>query len=96
MNTDSLTPTIWKTFVHLSLSHLPESFRTTVWLRDTALETLDRLSFLRKAAWLKSALLEERLTILDYFLDHSVWIHLILPSTDWKSHHSLLSVAYNH
>jgi len=93
-NPDSLNQTIWKTSVHLSLGHFPESFGTAVWLRYTALETLDRFSFL--ATWLKSTVVKEHLTVPHYLLDHSVWIHLVLPSADWKSHHSPLGVAYNY
>ena len=54
------------------------------------------LAFLGKGTWLKSVVLKERLTIPDYLLHHPVWIHLVVPTTNWESNRSPLSVAYDH
>jgi hypothetical protein len=40
------------------------------------------LTFLGKGTWLKSIVLKERLTILDYLLDHPVWIDLVVPTAN--------------
>jgi hypothetical protein len=61
------------------------------------LEALDLpLALLGKGTWLKSIVLKERLKILDYLLHHPVWIHLVVPITNWEANHSPLGVAYNH
>jgi hypothetical protein len=83
--------------VHLrTLGYPPESFGTATWLRNFVLKTLDYLlAFLGKGTWLKSVALKERLAIPDHLLDHPVWIHLVVPTANWKSNHSPLSIAYN-
>jgi hypothetical protein len=66
-----------------TVGHLSESFRTATWLKNIVLKALDYpLAFLGKGAWLKSIIPKERLTIPDYFLNHLVWIHLVVLATN--------------
>jgi hypothetical protein len=101
INPNSHSQTIWKTLVlrcHLrTLGYPPKSFGTATWLKNIAVKAPDYLlAFLGKGAWLKSVVLKERLTIPDHLLDHPVWIHLVVPTANWESNHSPLSVAYDH
>jgi hypothetical protein len=71
-----------------------ESFGTATWLKNMVLKALGYLlTFLGKGTWLKSVVLKERLTIPDYLLDHPVRIHLVVPTANWESNHSPLSVG---
>ena len=101
INLDSHSWTIWKSLVLRdrlrTRGHISESFGTTTWLKNIVLKALDDpLAFLGKGAWLKSVVLEERLTVPNYLLDHPVWIHLVVPTANWESNHSPLGVAYDH
>jgi len=80
-----------------TLGDLSKSFRTATWLKNIVLKALDYpLALLGKRTWLKSVVLKEHLTIPDYLLGYSVWIHLVVPTANWESNHSPLGVAYGH
>jgi hypothetical protein len=79
-----------------TLGDLSESFGTATWLKIIRKALGYPLAFLGKGTWLKSVALKERLAIPDYRLHYPVWIHLVVPTTNWESNHSPLGVTYNH
>jgi hypothetical protein len=80
-----------------TLGDLSESFGTATWLKNIVRRALDYpLALLGKGTRLKSVVLKEHLTIPDYLLGYSVWIHLVVPTANRESNHSPLGVAYGH
>jgi hypothetical protein len=82
-----------------TLGDLSKSFGTATWLKNIVRRALDYpLALLGKGARLKSVVIKEHehLTIPDYLLGYSVWIHLVVPTANWESNHSPLGVAYGH
>ena len=77
IDSDSHSRTIWKSLVlrdHLgTLGYLVESFGTATWLKNIVPKALGYLlTFLGKGTWLKSVVLDERLIVPDYLLNHPV------------------------
>jgi hypothetical protein len=80
-----------------TLGDLSESFGTAIWLKNIARRALEYpLALLGKGTRLKSVVLKEYLTIPDYVLSYSVWIYLVVPTTNWESNYSPLGVTYSH
>jgi hypothetical protein len=62
---------------------LSKSFGTATWLKTIVRKALDYpLALLGKGTRLKSVVLKEHLTIPDYLLGYSVWIHLVVPTAN--------------
>jgi hypothetical protein len=80
-----------------TLGDLSKSFGTATWLKNIVRKALDYpLALLGKGTWLKSVVLKEYLTIPDYLLGYSVWIHLVVPTANRESNHSPLGVSYSY
>ncbi|KAH8600143.1 hypothetical protein B0O99DRAFT_611836 [Bisporella sp. PMI_857] len=76
------------------LSAIPKSLGTTTRLPNIVFN--HPFAFPGKLAWLKRAIFNERLTIIHYFFNNTVWIHFIIPLADVLAVHSPSGVAYDH
>jgi hypothetical protein len=80
-----------------TLGDLSKSFGTAIWLKNIIRRALDYLLvLLGKGTRLKSIILKEYLIIPDYLLGYSVWIYLIIPTTNWESNYLPLGVIYGY
>jgi hypothetical protein len=80
-----------------TLGDLSKSFGTTTWLKNIVRRALEYpLTLLGKGTWLKSVVLKEYLIIPNYLLSYSVWIHLVVLTTNRESNYSPLGVTYGH